>query len=108
MSQRPNFAQQFEAFAKFGDIRSDGKSITLSQSDKWMKQAKIINDSITTTDTAILFKKLKLNKVDINAYQRFLKDLATVKNVPFEEILNNLSSCGEPKHPKFKKVINYD
>lgn len=32
---------QFKAFSKFGDTKSDGKLITLSQSDKWMKQAKV-------------------------------------------------------------------
>lgn len=32
---------QFKAFSKFGDTKSDGKQITLSQSDKWMKQAKV-------------------------------------------------------------------
>lgn len=32
---------QFVLFSKFGDTKSDGKHITLSQSDKWMKQAKV-------------------------------------------------------------------
>lgn len=36
------FKDQFKAFSKFGDTKSDGKLITLSQSDKWMKQAKVI------------------------------------------------------------------
>lgn len=36
-----NFKEQFKAFSKFGDTKSDGKLITLSQSDKWMKQAKV-------------------------------------------------------------------
>ena len=35
------FKEQFKAFSKFGDTKSDGKHITLSQSDKWMKQAKV-------------------------------------------------------------------
>jgi len=34
--------EQFEAFAKFGDKSADGKTIKLSQSDKWFKQAKVI------------------------------------------------------------------
>ncbi|KAL1374445.1 hypothetical protein pipiens_018091, partial [Culex pipiens pipiens] len=34
------FREQFKAFSKFGDTKSDGKHLTLSQSDKWMKQAK--------------------------------------------------------------------
>lgn len=36
-----SFKEQFKAFSKFGDVKSDGKFITLSQSDKWMKQAHV-------------------------------------------------------------------
>jgi hypothetical protein len=56
----PSFKAQFQAFSKFGDTKSDGRQITLSQSDKWMKQAKVVDGKkITTTDTGIYFKKLK-------------------------------------------------
>uniref|UniRef100_T1I1G0 Uncharacterized protein n=1 Tax=Rhodnius prolixus TaxID=13249 RepID=T1I1G0_RHOPR len=49
----PNFSEKFKQFSKFGDTKSDGKQITLSQSDKWMKQAKVIDGkTITSTDTA--------------------------------------------------------
>lgn len=52
--------QQFGKFAKFGDSKSDGKAITLSNADKWMKQAQVIDGKkITTTDTAICFNKIK-------------------------------------------------
>lgn len=55
-----SFLASFKAFSKFGDPKSDGKLITLSQSDKWMKQAKVIDGKkITTTDTGIYFKKHK-------------------------------------------------
>lgn len=52
--------QQFQAFASFGkDRHKDGSHITLSQIDRWFKQGEIIDgDSITTTDTAIVFKKI--------------------------------------------------
>lgn len=43
------FKEQFKAFSKFGDTKSDGKHLTLSQSDKWMKQAKV---SITKEEKA--------------------------------------------------------
>jgi hypothetical protein len=50
---------QFTAFSRFGDATSDGKQITLSNCDKWMKQAHVIDGKkITTTDTSIAFKKL--------------------------------------------------
>lgn len=87
----------FKAFSKFGDPKSDGKTITLSQSDKWMKQAKVIDGKkITTTDTAIHFKKLKTLKLGIDDYQKFLEDLAKSKKVELEEIKKKLTSCGQP------------
>ena len=50
---------QFEAFAKFGDKTADGKTIKLSQSDKWFKQATVIDGkAMTTTDTGIAFRKI--------------------------------------------------
>lgn len=92
----PEFKEQFKAFSKFGDTKSDGKLITLSQSDKWMKQAKVIDKKITTTDTAIHFKKLKSLKVTFSDYNKFLDDLATTKKVDLAEIKQKLSNCGAP------------
>lgn len=43
-SSAGSFKDQFKAFSKFGDVKSDGKFITLSQSDKWMKQAHVSID----------------------------------------------------------------
>ena len=52
--------EQFQSFASFGkDRHKDGSHITLSQIDRWFKQAEILDgDTITTTDTAIIFKKV--------------------------------------------------
>ena len=59
--------EQFEAFAKFGDKQADGKTIKLSQSDKWFKQAKVIDGKkITTTDTGIAFRKISKYRVFIS------------------------------------------
>ena len=54
---------QFAVFAKFGDTAADGKTIKLSQSDKWFRQAGLITreaaaNTFTTTDTGIAFKKV--------------------------------------------------
>lgn len=91
-----DFKEAFKAFSKFGDTKSDGKHITLSQSDKWMKQAKVIDKKITTTDTAIHFKKLKSMKLSLSDYNKFLDDLATTKKVDLAEIKNKLANCGAP------------
>nr|XP_023021291.1 TPPP family protein CG45057-like [Leptinotarsa decemlineata]XP_023021292.1 TPPP family protein CG45057-like [Leptinotarsa decemlineata] len=93
------FEDNFKVFAKFGDPKSDGKQITLSNSDKWMKQAKIIDGKkITTTDTGIYFKKLKSLKVGIVQYKQFLEDLAKNKKVEVEEMMTKLTTCGPPGH----------
>lgn len=89
--------EAFKAFSKFGDTKSDGKHLTLSQSDKWMKQAKVIDGKkITTTDTGIYFKKLKSQKVSFQDYNKFLEDLAKNKKVEVEEIKSKLANCGQP------------
>lgn len=90
------FKEQFKAFSKFGDTKSDGKHVTLSQSDKWMKQAKVIDKKITTTDTGIHFKKLKSMKLSFVDYCKFLEDLAKTKKVELDEIKSKMANCGAP------------
>lgn len=90
------FKEQFKAFSKFGDTKSDGKHLTLSQSDKWMKQAKVIDKKITTTDTGIHFKKLKSMKLSFVDYNKFLEDLSKTKKVELDEIKSKMASCGAP------------
>ncbi|KAG5871675.1 hypothetical protein JTB14_007358 [Gonioctena quinquepunctata] len=96
---KATFEDNFKVFAKFGDPKSDGKQITLSNSDKWMKQAKIIDGKkITTTDTGIYFKKLKSLKVGIVQYKQFLDDLAKNKKIEVGDLITKLSTCGLPGH----------
>lgn len=90
------FTDQFKAFSKFGDTKSDGKLITLSQSDKWMKQAKVIDKQITTTDTGIHFKKFKAMKISILDYNKYLEDLAKTKKVELAQIKQKMANCGAP------------
>ncbi|KAF7995368.1 hypothetical protein HCN44_006475 [Aphidius gifuensis] len=92
-----SFAAAFKSFSKFGDIKSDGKHITLSQSDKWMKQAKVIDGKkITTTDTGIYFKKQKSMKLSMEQYKLYLDELAKAKKVEIGDIKNKLANCGAP------------
>ena len=50
---------QFRRFSRFGDRHSDGRSITLSRCDKWLRQAEVIRGGVVTTaDTAILFRRM--------------------------------------------------
>lgn len=93
------FEENFKIFAKFGDPKSDGKQINLSNSDKWMKQAKVIDGKkITTTDTGIYFKKLKSAKLGIADYRKFLEDFTKNKKLDLEETKNKMATCGAPGH----------
>lgn len=103
-----SFEDNFKVFAKFGDPKSDGKQITLSNSDKWMKQAKVIDGKkITTTDTGIYFKKLKAQKVSVGDYKKFLEDLAKNKKVELEEIKTKMAGCGQPGHHGVGVIIQF-
>nr|XP_034179477.1 tubulin polymerization-promoting protein homolog [Osmia lignaria]XP_034179478.1 tubulin polymerization-promoting protein homolog [Osmia lignaria]XP_034179479.1 tubulin polymerization-promoting protein homolog [Osmia lignaria]XP_034179480.1 tubulin polymerization-promoting protein homolog [Osmia lignaria]XP_034179481.1 tubulin polymerization-promoting protein homolog [Osmia lignaria] len=96
-TQSGSFLANFKAFSKFGDPKSDGKLITLSQSDKWMKQAKVIDGKkITTTDTGIYFKKHKSMKLGIEQYKAFLEELAKNKKVDLAEMKKKMANCGTP------------
>lgn len=93
----PGFRQQFQQFSKFGDTKSDGSHITLSQADKWMKQAKVVDGKhLTTTDTGIAFKKLKQQKINFKEFETFLEQLSASKNMDVEEIKVKLVNCGAP------------
>ncbi|XP_049860010.1 tubulin polymerization-promoting protein homolog [Schistocerca gregaria] len=92
-----NFRAQFRAFSRFGDPKSDGRALTLSQSDKWLKQARVVDGKkVTTTDTGIYFKKFKLQKLGMEDYKKFLEDLAKNKKLDIEEVKTKLASCGAP------------
>ncbi|CAG2059856.1 unnamed protein product [Timema podura] len=91
------FKNAFAAFSKFGDTKSDGHSITLSQSDKWMKQAKVIDGkNLTTTDTGIAFNKFRSRTISLEDYRKFVEDLAKSKNLDPEDLMSKLMGCGAP------------
>lgn len=99
-----SFENQFAAFSKFGDTKSNGTAITLSQSDKWMKQANVFGKKITTTDTAIHFRKLKSMKLNLSEYNAFISDLAKAKGINLNDMKNKMISCGAPQVTKAKTV----
>uniref|UniRef100_A0A1B6C674 TPPP family protein n=1 Tax=Clastoptera arizonana TaxID=38151 RepID=A0A1B6C674_9HEMI len=94
---KPSLEMQFCAFSKFGDTKSDGKTITLTQSDKWMKQAGVIDGKkITTTDTGICFNKLKSKTIPYKDFEKYVEDLANSKKISPDELKLKLQECGEP------------
>lgn len=56
----------------------------------------MIDKKITTTDTAIHFKKLKSIKVSHDDYIKYLDDLAKTKKIELDEIKNKMANCGAP------------
>ncbi|KAI1293057.1 Tubulin polymerization-promoting protein family member 2 [Halotydeus destructor] len=99
-----SFDELFKLFSKFGDTNSNGSAITLSNSDKWMKQAKLvgIKMALTTTDTAIAFKKIAKTKkaLTIKEYGQFLDTLAKERKLDVDEIKGKLRSSGPPATTK--------
>lgn len=58
VEEEATLATQFYEYAKRMDPDRDGKSITLYNSDCWMRQAKILDDrKLTMTETGIAFNK---------------------------------------------------
>lgn len=59
LMSRPGLRKQFERFARYGEPRASGDFINLPQTEKWFKQAGVIDNwNVTTTDTAIIFRKV--------------------------------------------------
>ena len=59
-----NIQSHFELFSKFGDSGSNGSQITLSQSDRWLMKAKVIDGwNLTTIDTAIAITKISKGSI---------------------------------------------
>lgn len=105
MSSIAAFHKQFEAFANFGTTRFDGTCISLSQSDRWMKQAKVLGADISPVDTAIYFAKQRLPRLRLAEYFRFLEDLTSKKEGLFQDTKSKMTSCGPPAGPKMEKVF---
>ena len=97
----PDLHFQFELFSKFGDSSSDGSQITLSQSDKWLRQANVIDGwTISTTDTAIAFRKISRGSIwlEYNPWREFLEELSERKGLDMQDIVAKLERCGKPAH----------
>jgi len=100
---------QFATFSRFGDTASDGKHITLSNGDKWMKQAKVVDGKkVTTTDTSICFKKLfkTQKKVGLDEFKNYVEELAKSKKIEPQELLDKLTNCGPPGLSSSTKAAN--
>ena len=95
----PDLHSQFALFSKFGDSGSTGTQITLSQSDRWLRQAKVIDGwNVTTIDTAIAFRKISTGSIwlEYKLWRQFLEDLTKQKHLKMPHLIDKLEKCGKP------------
>ena len=74
--------EQFRAFSLHGDRRGSGTQLTLSQSDKWLRQSEIIDGRlVTTTDSAILWRRMSKSHIWMNFHEwlSYIELLAQVR-----------------------------
>jgi len=98
-SDKSKLRAQFQLFSRFGDKSSDGSTIKLSQSDKWLKQAGLLRPKgISTTDTAIVFKKISKGapRLSFPAWCKYLTEVAAAKKMEVKMIKVKLINCGPP------------
>ncbi|KAL2728100.1 tubulin polymerization-promoting protein isoform X2 [Vespula maculifrons] len=90
------FESQFTAYAKYSNTKSDGRYISLSQSNKWMRQANIFTDKLTQADTEIHFNNLHREALNIEDYKKFINNLAKAKRLDPLVIQAKMTKCGPP------------
>lgn len=72
--------------------------LPLSQSDKWLTSAQILDMvTLTTTDTGFAFFKFRKRALSYDEYLTYLKDIAVSKNLNFEEMKYKMQTCGKPR-----------
>lgn len=89
---------QFIAYSSFGNSKFPGMSISLSQSDLWMKQAKLIDGrKVTTTDTGMAFNSFKQSSISYEEWLKFVEVLALNKGLKAADLKQKLRDCGVPE-----------
>lgn len=74
-------------------------SIPLSQSNKWLISAHILDmDKLTTTNTGLAFFKFRKRALSYEEYLTYLKDLAISYNLNFEDMKYRLQTSGKPSN----------
>ena len=89
----------FELFSRFGGSPGEGTLITLSQTDRWLRQAKVIDSwNVTTTDTALAFRKISRGSIwlDFLAWREFLSEFSSRTGLDIQDVVDKLENCGKP------------
>ncbi|KAB0796792.1 hypothetical protein PPYR_10853 [Photinus pyralis] len=97
MALNVTLKQQFEFFARYGAKGTDGDKITLTNTDYWLRQAKILDDrKVTLTDTGVCFNKMRSRTITFQQFMEFLDDLSTLKKLDMQNLQTQLTECGMP------------
>ena len=101
---------------RFGGSDTQGQVITLTQSDKWLRQAGVLDTwTITTIDTAIAFRLLpsvyilylhydgrRVSRGSIylgfSSWRQFLEEFVSRAGLELERVTEQLEQCGAPSH----------
>ncbi|KAL6447744.1 hypothetical protein ACFW04_000120 [Cataglyphis niger] len=71
--------------------------IPLSQSNKWLMSAGILDMiKLTTTNTGLAFFKFRKRALSYDEYLAYLKDLSTSYNLNFEDMKYRMQISGKP------------
>lgn len=75
--------------------------LPLSQSDKWLSTAGILDmEKLTTTDTGLCFFKFRKRAISFEEYLSYLQDLAATKNLDLEALKLKMQTSQKPIHPR--------
>lgn len=71
--------------------------LPLSQSDKWLSKARILDmNKLTTTDTGLCFFKFRKRALTFDEYLLYLEDLANTKHLNLEDMKIKMQTVREP------------
>ena len=79
--------------------------LPLSQSDKWLSSAGILDmTKVTTTDTGLCFFKFRKRALSFEEYLSYLEDLAMTKNLDLEAMKLKMQTIRKPINPRNIKL----
>ncbi|OXU24814.1 hypothetical protein TSAR_016593 [Trichomalopsis sarcophagae] len=73
------------------------KLLPLSQIDKWLYKAQILDlHNVTTTDTGLCFFKFRKRAINYEEFLEYIRDLANIKKLKLDDIKHKLRTCALP------------
>lgn len=84
---------------------TDVSLLPLSQLDKWLVSARILDMSrLTTTETGLLFFKFRKRAISYDEFLVYLNDLTSSKGLDIVDVKKKMQTCGKPVHARDIKL----